>query len=97
MRPDLLCDASELDPAESRRLLRRQVYAGGLIPCPPRLLGLLHQKYTPMPADDLHAFVLLANMLLWPKLWTGFNPGDVLVRNSSLTKQLKRFWKEMGG
>lgn len=95
MRPDLLGDTSDLDPAESRRLLRRQVYSGGLISCPPRLLGLLDHKYTPRPADDLHAFVLLGNMLVWPKLWTGFNPKDVLDKNSSLTRKLKRFWKEM--
>lgn len=96
MRPDLLGDTNDLDPADSRRLLRRQVYSGGLISCPPRLLGLLHHKYTPRPADDLHAFVLLGNMLVWPKMWTGINPKEVLDKNSPLTKQLKMFWKQMG-
>lgn len=95
MEPNLLCDLSEPDAAETRRRLRRKVYSGGLISCPLRLLGHIRNTYTPQPVDDLHAFVLLGNMLIWPKLWTGINPKDVLDKNSSLTKKLKRFWKEM--
>lgn len=97
LRPDQPENVSDdpLDPMETHRQIRRQIYCGGLLCCPPRMLGLLSRKYKPQPADDLHAFVLLANMLLWPKLWTSVNPRDVLDANSVLTKQLKRFWLEM--
>lgn len=97
VRPGIFGNPNDdhLDPADIHRSRRRQVYGGGLLCCPPRLLGLLHCRYTPQPADDLHAFVLMANMLVWPKLWTRLNPRDVLDRESSLTKQLKQFWTEM--
>lgn len=97
VRPGIFGDPNSegLDPADVRRMRRRQVYGGGLLCCPPRLLGLLHRRYTPLPADDLHALVLMANMLVWPKLWTRLNPRDVLDQESSLTKQLKQFWKAM--
>lgn len=71
-------------------------YKGGNICCPPRLIGKFNQKYTPLPADDCHAFVLLVSTLLFPKHWTNVRSVDVRRGNSVVATKLTSFWTSMG-
>lgn len=70
-------------------------YKGGNICCPPRLIGKFDQKYTPLPADDCHAFVLLVSTLLFPKHWTNVRSVDVRKGNSVVATKLTSFWTSM--
>lgn len=70
-------------------------YNGGNICCPPRLIGVFNKRYTPIPADDCYAFVLLVSSLLFPERWTDLRSADAAKRNSSVATMLTLFWATM--
>lgn len=70
-------------------------YRGGNICCPPRLIGMFEKEYTPLPADDCHAFVLLVSILLFPKRWTGVHSPDAGTSGSIVATMLDAYWTEM--
>ncbi|KAA8906867.1 hypothetical protein FN846DRAFT_890009 [Sphaerosporella brunnea] len=71
-------------------------YRGGFICCPPRLLSDVAAPYTPEVADDLHAFLLLVNTLLYPKSVEGFMSVMVTDPDSRESQLLVQFWEDMG-
>lgn len=71
-------------------------YKGGNICCPPRLIGEFQKEYTPLPADDCHAFVLLVSILLFPNRWTGVHSPDAGTSGSIVATMLDAYWTEMG-
>ncbi|KAF8241202.1 hypothetical protein K440DRAFT_26246 [Wilcoxina mikolae CBS 423.85] len=70
-------------------------YYGGYICCPPRLLDNIRQHYHPTRADDYHAYVLLANALLFPCSTVGFVSHNIEDRNSSEAVRLRELWEDL--
>lgn len=70
-------------------------YHGGYLCCPPRLLGNLDGEYTPVPADDCFAVVLLVNTILFPSRWESFRSVELEKPGSPETRNLAKFWDSM--
>lgn len=70
-------------------------FCGGYVCCPPGLIGHLDTSYTPSPADDCLATVLLVNTILFPARWEGFRSFRLETAGSPETRILSDFWKGM--
>lgn len=70
-------------------------FCGGYVCCPPELIGHLNTSYTPSPADDCLAVILLVNTILFPARWAGFRSCELEKAGSPETRILGDFWKRM--
>ncbi|KAA8893568.1 hypothetical protein FN846DRAFT_913882 [Sphaerosporella brunnea] len=70
-------------------------YESGFLCCPPRILSTNTQPYTPIKADDYHAFVLVFNALLHPRSMKSFLSRMVNTPNSVESKCLQHLWLEL--
>lgn len=72
-----------------------RIWRGGYICCPPRHVREVLRKpsgwatlYTPRPADDWHAFVLLVNCLVFPTTFIGFQSHLIGTPSTSESRRL---------
>jgi hypothetical protein len=72
-------------------------YSGGYICWPRRLLQSREQSYTPEPADDLFACILVVLHLLFPCRFDGFNAGNIRPDESHNpeTSRVLQMWRDI--
>ncbi|KAA8914055.1 hypothetical protein FN846DRAFT_1013820 [Sphaerosporella brunnea] len=70
-------------------------YQGGFDCCPPRVLPVIDQPYTPAKADDYHAYVLLFNALLHPRSMKSLPSREVDSADSLDSKYWQHLWVEL--
>jgi hypothetical protein len=67
-------------------------YLGGFICCPPRLLADIPKPYIPEKSDDYHAYILLANSMLFPGSVAGFHCASVIDPDDDEVSRLQQLW-----
>ena len=72
-------------------------YSGGYICWPRRLLQSREQSYTPEPADDLFACILVVLHLLFPCRFDDFNAGNIRPDDSHNpeTSRVLQMWRDI--
>ncbi|TFK64040.1 hypothetical protein BDN72DRAFT_287559 [Pluteus cervinus] len=73
-------------------------FSGGYICCPPEVLelGSATLEYTPIPAHDWKAYVLLLHSAIFPRLYKNFVVCWVLNKDSEESKALRQLWTSLG-
>lgn len=88
-----LGSAAHVDPAD--RDEPKFMYRGGYLCCPRDLIGNFDDEYTPLPAHDCAAFLLMVNMLMWPSSWTNLASHRIAEYDSYEAGRMMRFWDGM--
>ena len=72
-------------------------YSGGYICWPRRLLLSREQSYTPKPADDLFACILVVLHLLFPRRFDEINVGNIRADGdpNSETSKVLQMWRDI--
>jgi len=72
-------------------------YSGGYICWPRRLLLSREQSYTPKPADDLFACILVVLHLLFPRRFDEINAGNIRTDgdHNSETSKVLQMWRDI--
>lgn len=92
----------DFDAACDYRRGSARLWRGGYICCPPsHIRRVITSKlswpttvYSPAPSDDWHAWVLLANCLMFPTAFAGFQ-SHLVVTPSSESRRLLALWEAL--
>lgn len=84
--------AISVRPGETEHI--DQDYVGGYICCPRELIGDIRRTYTPRPADDLLAWVMLVNFLVFPN-GVPFMHSQLVAGPSAEADKLTQYWHRL--